>query len=296
MSEPFRNPVTDQRIIEADETLRSILEQSLKSFLDREVNVESSKPYALDYKEVKALFPGELVVCTLTCTFGAQGKIRIATTKESTAVIGDLLNMGDGKGEFKQEQHIEPYRDLVKEVIAAFGSQLGQETGTSVGFDDVKNVVIDLTPNDFAGGSWSIANHEFDLNGKHRLAVMISHEFWDSIFPRAATGSDQHRDADSGNDNVADINGSLREEIGLVMDIELPIAIELGRTNMLIRDIVKLSPGSVVELNKLSGEPVDLYVNHKRFARGEVVVIDENFAVRLTELSTPAERLAVSRN
>ncbi|MBU0690613.1 flagellar motor switch protein FliN [bacterium] len=296
MSELFRNPVLDSRIIAADESLRSILEQSLKSFLDRDVAVKSSKPHAFDYKEVKAVYPGELIVCTLTCTFGGQGRVRIASTKDSAAVIGDLLNMGDGKAEFAQELHLEPMRDLYKEAISAFSSQIGQEIGTSFGFDDVKNVIMDLTPNDFAGGTWTFSEYEFDVDGKHKFAVIISNEFWDSIYPRTAAGVIQESESEAADDPRVDYSTSLREEIGLVMDIELPIAIELGRTNMLIRDIVKLSPGSVVELNKLSGEPVDLYVNHKRFARGEVVVIDENFAVRLTELSTPEERLAVSRN
>ena len=79
--------------------------------------------------------------------------------------------------------------------------------------------------------------------------------------------------------------------IELLMDVDLPIAIELGRTKMSISDILALGPGSVVELNKLAGEPVDLLVNQKVVARGEVVVVDENFGLRITQLMTPEERL-----
>lgn len=79
--------------------------------------------------------------------------------------------------------------------------------------------------------------------------------------------------------------------IELLMDVNLPISIELGRTKMSIADILALGPGSVVELNKLAGEPVDLLVNQKVVAKGEVVVIDENFGVRVTQLMTPEERL-----
>lgn len=81
--------------------------------------------------------------------------------------------------------------------------------------------------------------------------------------------------------------------IDLLMDVNLPISIELGRTQMPIGDILSLGPGSVVELNKVAGEPVDLLVNQKIIARGEVVVIDENFGVRITQLLTPEERLRV---
>jgi flagellar motor switch protein FliN/FliY len=82
-----------------------------------------------------------------------------------------------------------------------------------------------------------------------------------------------------------------QQSIDMLMDVNLPISIELGRTRMTIQDILALGPGSVVELNKLAGEPVDLLVNYKVVARGEVVVIDENFGVRITQLLTPEERL-----
>jgi len=81
--------------------------------------------------------------------------------------------------------------------------------------------------------------------------------------------------------------------IDLLMDVNLPISIELGRTKMAISDILALGPGSVVELNKLAGEPVDLLVNYKIVARGEVVVIDENFGVRITQLLSAEERLRI---
>ena len=77
----------------------------------------------------------------------------------------------------------------------------------------------------------------------------------------------------------------------MLLDISLPITIELGRTSMLIRDVLQLGPGSVIELDKVSGEPVDLYVNDRKFARGEVVVIEENFGVRITELIRVDERV-----
>ena len=65
---------------------------------------------------------------------------------------------------------------------------------------------------------------------------------------------------------------------------------ELGRTRLLIRDILDLSPGSIIELDKLAGEPVDLFANGMLVARGEVIVIDDNFGVRVTEIITAAER------
>jgi len=82
-----------------------------------------------------------------------------------------------------------------------------------------------------------------------------------------------------------------QRNIDLLMDVELPVSIELGRTKMDISDILALGPGSVVELEKLVGEPVDLLVNNKCVARGEVVVVEENFGLRITQLISPEERI-----
>lgn len=81
----------------------------------------------------------------------------------------------------------------------------------------------------------------------------------------------------------------------LLMDIPLQVSVELGRASKRVDEILDLSDGSIVELDRLSGEPVDILVNNKLIAKGEVVVIDENFAVRLTEIINPNERLKSMR-
>jgi flagellar motor switch protein FliN/FliY len=73
--------------------------------------------------------------------------------------------------------------------------------------------------------------------------------------------------------------------------VPLQISVELGRTNKTIKDILNFSQGSIVELDKLAGEPVDMLVNGKLFAKGEVVVIDENFGVRITDIVSPMDRI-----
>ena len=80
--------------------------------------------------------------------------------------------------------------------------------------------------------------------------------------------------------------------IGLILDVPLQVTVELGRTHKSIKEILDLSNGSIVELDKLAGEPVDILVNGKLLAKGEVVVIDENFGVRITDIVDPAERAA----
>jgi len=77
----------------------------------------------------------------------------------------------------------------------------------------------------------------------------------------------------------------------ILLDISLALTVELGRARMMIRDILHLAPGSVLELDKLVSEPVDILINDKSIARGEVVVIDDKFGIRLTAIVTPRERV-----
>ena len=77
----------------------------------------------------------------------------------------------------------------------------------------------------------------------------------------------------------------------LLLDVDLDLSVELGRASVPVREILQLGSGSIVELNKLAGDSVDVLVNGRLIARGEVVVVDENFGVRITEIVSPAERL-----
>ena len=79
--------------------------------------------------------------------------------------------------------------------------------------------------------------------------------------------------------------------LDLILDIPLSVTVELGRSKMLINDLLQLGQGSVIELTKLVGDPLEVLVNDKLVARGEVVVVNEKFGVRLTDIVTPMERV-----
>jgi len=84
---------------------------------------------------------------------------------------------------------------------------------------------------------------------------------------------------------------SVQRGLDFILDIPLQITVELGRAQMLINDLLQLGQGSVVELSKLAGEPMEVLVNQKLIARGEVVVVNEKFGIRLTDIISPLERV-----
>ncbi len=118
------------------------------------------------------------------------------------------------------------------------------------------------------------------------VGMQLSEEEQETPFSQiAGTASTAGRPSNATSD--VDDNG-----LEFLLDIPLEISVELGRIRMLVKDVVELGTGSIVEIDKAAGEPVDVMVNGRLVARGEVVVIEDNFGVRITEILTPQERLA----
>ena len=80
-------------------------------------------------------------------------------------------------------------------------------------------------------------------------------------------------------------------DLDMVLDVPVELSVEIGRTTMTIRETLEIGPGAIITLNKMTGEPVDLFVNGCRIARGEVVAIDEEFGLRITQIVSPERRL-----
>jgi len=112
----------------------------------------------------------------------------------------------------------------------------------------------------------------------------------------AAALSDQGGGAAAQPANFADLGGTAAEHGGgqnldFLLDIPLKVTVELGRTSMIINKMLQLTQGSVVELEKAAGEPVEIYVNDKLLGKGEVVVINDRFGIRITEIISQADRI-----
>jgi flagellar motor switch protein FliN len=87
-------------------------------------------------------------------------------------------------------------------------------------------------------------------------------------------------------------NAPPTRRLDLLLDVPLELSVELGRTRMSIQELLALGPGSVIELDKVAGEPLDILINDRLVARGEAVVVNDKFGIRITDIVSPAERIA----
>ncbi len=94
------------------------------------------------------------------------------------------------------------------------------------------------------------------------------------------------------NEQTSGASAAQSRRIDLLLDVPLELSVELGRTRMSIQELLALGPGSVIELDKVAGEPLDILVNDRLVARGEAVVVNDKFGIRITDIVSPAERIA----
>lgn len=118
---------------------------------------------------------------------------------------------------------------------------------------------------------------------------------WDDVKEELEATSKKAPKAEVSEVHFGEIKNAAQERDSLnldfILDIPLTLTVELGRCHLLISEMLQLGQGSVVELTKLAGEPTDIFVNQRLIARGEVVVVNEKFGVRLTDIVSPAERV-----
>lgn len=288
--------------------------------LNRNVKVTLTEVRPTDIDELLQMFSGEVVITNVPFTSGMPEALDFLMQKSTAAVLADLMLMGEGDADFNPEEHLDAVSELIGQISGGLCTYMAELKGDSVAADSPSTVLGTLENMTSKWISSFMAEFQLEIDGTNTelIAIQFPPEIIDELQALNYGADEQMEDRPppavlDDEDELLGSLGNIQESpevrqagfeelndssvggnpqnIEALMDLELPVIIELGRTSMFIKDILELNPGSIVELNKLSGEPVDLYINDKRFARGEVVVIDENFGIRITDLVRVEDRI-----
>ncbi len=179
-------------------------------------------------------------------------------------------------------------------LAAEWAAQLEAEEDGQSAADDLLEAALAAGSGDSANDSAEASSSDEDLASRWAEALAEDEQEetqkgWDKSTLRTQATEAQFKDmTDIARRPPAD---GAKRELDFILDIPLDVSAELGRTRLLINELLQLGQGSVVELNKLAGEPLEVFVNGKLVARGEAVVINEKFGVRLTDIISPMERV-----
>jgi flagellar motor switch protein FliN/FliY len=215
----------------------------------------------------------------------------IASRKSALALAGDagaeIVDL--------EARHKEAIRNTANQMLHAAGPPLMPLFGRSIAYAPVTVHVImrdEELPCDggMDGRVWVVQARASGGDLEFDMALTVDEALAHDL---CALRSSAEAPA-PGERRSPDANGG-PSKIDMILDVTLPVAVELGRARMQIQDILKLAPGSVIALDKSAGDPVELFINDRAIAKGEVVIIDENFGVRLTSIVTTSERIRTLR-
>ncbi|MFH0882741.1 MAG: flagellar motor switch protein FliN [bacterium] len=320
----------DNKYRVVEEQAISVMKDVFGPVLNRDVNIEIIELEQAEVARLSEIFKEEAVLIEVPLESTTEGSLYYLFTQKLAAAITDLMVMGDGSAPFSDES-LDGVAEAVNQIVGAqttfwadelkvnlsFGNAQGGLVAVSdlnVPIADLIEVRYNMVISDWGDETFVklVPNGVIDLLANASGGEispeqeMAQSGFSSTLEPSGASqGTPAGKSAPSTARPAAravqfgqfDTGGAYQpgpddpRNLELLMDISLPVTIELGRTQMLIKDVLEIGPGSVIELQKLSGEPVDLYINDKRFALGEVVVIDENFGIRITELLSVEDRI-----
>jgi len=252
------------------------------------------------------------------------GTLAFAISKPEVAILADLMLMGSGNSDYSDE-HKDAIQEIINQVMGSVITTLDSQMHASVEIG--QSEVADFKGiSDIKGGGIGTVSLRVEGFPDQKVLLYLDEALMKAIEARN-TAPTSSAVADTSLSSLGIGGGAPaasatspapasapaaapaapapmvsgvfastgNKALDLLMDIELPIVIELGRTQMSLKRILELGPGAIVEMDRLAGEPVDILINGKVVARGEVVVVDENFGVRIISLVTPEERIKLLR-
>ncbi len=290
------------------------LSETINSLLGREVHVGFSQVGDFKVDDLVLSLGSSCFCSVLKGVGGVDGPAFLLIKEKDASILSDILIGQDGANvpDKMTELHLSAFGEVIHQIIEVFNKEVKQVVSPKALWALDKTEVRQSVEagNELSQLAGPLIVFSFGLFVQDLLSGNLLFCLSESAVSEFAEEADKSAAAmPVGNVQSGVSSGNIKKRVGggvmsqlenesrsggniaLLMDVPLKLTVELGRTTRMVKEILALAPGAVVELDKLSGEAVDILVNEKLIAKGEVVVIDENFGVRITEILNPEERL-----
>ena len=288
----------------------------ISTITNQQINFTTTNYSDFDFSIIEKNLAIPCILTNVDFSGSMDFQITVLASKKVVAAFSDLMMLGTGNIEYSPEEHNDAMKEIFNQVLGSMATELNAEGILAVGTASDVDLSDMEMQKDFMH-DYKMIELSFTLLGEQANLYLAfdsdSINSIDNIFstkvaekPKPTT---KNQPLNKKNDNnyhqdpvsvsraafseIVDVSPSNTKNINLdnLLDIPLPVTVELGRKEMRIKDILDLGQGAIVELTKLAGDLVDLYINGKKFAVGEVMVVDENYAVRIVNLISREERI-----
>ncbi|MEA1892239.1 MAG: flagellar motor switch protein FliY [Campylobacterota bacterium] len=240
-----------------------------------------------------------IVLIKLDVSGDVESSVMVALTPNLVASLSDMM-MGEESSDREDvnEDDLDAAKEIISNIFGAIANSLSAQKELPVFSFKVENIELvegetEISLEDYM----KMFVYKFNIGSLSSLLMFIMDEkFKNSLSARAVDEVSQSFDMDTGlevEDSTQEVtlNTDEMKNISLIMDVKLPIRVRIGKKKMLLKDVLNMDIGSVIELNQLANDPLEILVDNHVIAQGEVVIVDGNFGVQITSIGTKKERL-----
>lgn len=294
----------------------------LTTITNKTVEIERSDIEQFEFSRIESSIELPAILVSMNFSEDHEFQANLILPKRLVAILADLMMLGDGDVDYNPEEHNDAVQEMLNQILGSLVAELSTmdikitASATEVEVTDMEIQKEFMIDNMMAALSINLIDEDFDMFFvMDQVALDSTEEMLKNVVddsqeaqPSSAASSnsssasnipprrEQQEQVELSRPSFADMPNNNEPvtnnvNIDLLLDITLPVTVELGKKSMKIKQILELGQGSIVELDKLVGDHVELLVNGKKFALGEIMVADENLAIRVVNLISREERI-----
>jgi len=220
----------------------------------------------------------------------ASGKMIFLIPPQSATALGDLMLAGEGEEkDDMDDEDLDAIKEIVSNILGSLSTELSAQ-------QDIPSLNFNVTSATFEKeGNWSSNSYKvvfnFHINDKdYEWIVLFDNDIYSKLNTSSESTSIESTPSSSAVSNI-ELEHEEIKNLKLLLDVKLNVRVRIGSKKMLLKDVINMDIGSIVELNQLANEPLDVLVDDKKIAEGEVVIVDGNFGIQITSIGTKKERM-----
>ena len=233
-----------------------------------------------------------VAIVNITVSGDADGSIIFAVIPTLATAMSDMM-MGEeaSSREDVSDDDLDAVKEIVSNIFGAIGSSLSAQKELPILSFNIDSVELKGEDDEISLDKYAkMYTYDFKLEGLKSIFMFVLDENTiNALSGKKKSGSEESSENGSSD---AECSPEKMGNIALIMDVKLPVRVRIGEKKMLLKDVLNMDIGSVVELNQLANDPLDILVDNHVIAQGEVVIVDGNFGVQITAIGTKRERLA----
>lgn len=294
----MKTPLSDSKHSTFTSVAQEIFQSTLDSMFDKDIKVSFSEVSSGGPDDLADGYESQTLILSTEEKSGMEAGLMF-NTADITYLTNLMMMMDEPGKDTLEDDDKDAVKELASQTLAAIGVPLEEKTQVKVTFR-VDDVMVNDAPALFQAEEYMIADAAISIGDKSTTFRFFTDLNLMSLFGEAAEGEpdfgaaftfpdDDDGDTSGGGFDMS--GGSSNSNLDLLLDIDVPVSVKMGSTKMFLKDILTMGSGNIIELDESADEPVELVINNKVIARGEVVIVDGYFGFRIKEIVSRAERI-----